>query len=88
MIVGAVDQDGAHAHLAHVAEGDLLRPHAAIKAAASVAGKLSILAGQDAGEPLPVAGVGNEARRFTPGGAVRRFMVNSIFCDSRRFRPR
>src|SRR5262249_20700975 len=27
VIVGAIDQDAAYAHLAHVAEGDLLRPH-------------------------------------------------------------
>lgn len=41
-VVRAIDQDAAHAHLAHLAEGDLLRPHAAIKTAAGQAGKLSI----------------------------------------------
>jgi hypothetical protein len=30
VVVRAIDQDAAHAHLAHVAEGDLLRPHADI----------------------------------------------------------
>jgi hypothetical protein len=33
MVVGTIDQDATHALLAHVAEGDLLRPHAGIKAA-------------------------------------------------------
>jgi hypothetical protein len=32
-IVGAIDQDDAHAHLAYVTEGDPLGAHAAIKGA-------------------------------------------------------
>jgi hypothetical protein len=32
-----MNEDAAHAHLAHLAEGDLLRPHAAIKAALATA---------------------------------------------------
>jgi hypothetical protein len=42
MVVGAIDQDAAHAHLAHIAESDLGWPHAAIKAAPGQVGKLSI----------------------------------------------
>jgi hypothetical protein len=38
----AIDQDAAHAHVAHVAKGDLLGPHAAIKAASVPVGKISI----------------------------------------------
>jgi hypothetical protein len=30
MVVGTIDQDATHAHLAHLAEGDFLRPHADI----------------------------------------------------------
>ena len=38
--------------------------------------------GKESAENLPVKW--RAGRRFTPGGAVRRFMVNSIFCDSRQ----
>jgi hypothetical protein len=31
VVVGAIDQDASHARLAHLVEGDLLRPHAAIE---------------------------------------------------------
>jgi hypothetical protein len=31
-VVRAIDEDTAHAHLAHLSEGDLLTPHAAIEA--------------------------------------------------------
>lgn len=34
VVVGAIDQDAVHAHLAHVLEGDLLGPHAAYPSAA------------------------------------------------------
>jgi hypothetical protein len=39
-----MNEDAAHAHLAHLAEGDLLRPHAAIKAARNLASNCQSLA--------------------------------------------
>jgi hypothetical protein len=65
-VVGAIDKDAAHAHIiAHLAEGDLLGPHAAIKATAQVARKLSIHGGRDGGDLLQIVGV-EECRAKPP----------------------
>jgi hypothetical protein len=68
MEVGAIDQYAAHAHLAHVAKGDLPRPRAAIKAASAAPRKLSIRRGSS--RRRATAGVGVEklvlARGFGP----------------------
>lgn len=72
LIVGAIDQHAAHAHLAHLAEGDFDRAvtgrcvgngltHAAIKAAPNTASNYRFLAARNARELLPVVGV--EKRR-------------------------
>jgi hypothetical protein len=60
-VVRAIDQDTAHAHVAHMAEDDLLGPHAAIKAALAAPRKLSIPEARKGCELLPIVGV--ESRR-------------------------
>jgi hypothetical protein len=65
-IVRAIDQDALHAHLAHVAEGDLFRPHAAIKAARNSASNYRFLAARNARELRPVVGVDRSQGRPLP----------------------
>jgi hypothetical protein len=79
MIVGAADQDALHAHLAHIAEGDLLRPHAGIKAASALSRALGrpIRTVEHHGGPLAVK---NAATGAVSTNALQ--LMASTFCGS------